>query len=90
MFHESVNNIFPNIEYGLISGPSFAKDLIDRKKIIVSFASEYKCFTEIMTKSTKSSYFEMVPTFHIYHIQIAGILKNIAAIICGMADNYLW
>ena len=86
LFHESVNNIFPNIEYGLISGPSFAKDLIDRKKIIVSFASEYKQLTEIMTKSTKSSYFEMVPTFHIYHIQIAGILKNIAAIICGMAD----
>ena len=86
LFHESVNIIFPNIEYGLISGPSFAKDLIDRRNIIVSFASQDKKLTEIMTISTKSSYFEMVPTSHIYHIQIAGILKNIAAIICGMAD----
>ncbi len=30
----------------------------------------------------------MIPTKYIYHIEIAGIIKNIAAIICGMTDEY--
>jgi glycerol-3-phosphate dehydrogenase len=30
----------------------------------------------------------MIPTTYIYHIEIAGIIKNIAAILCGMADKY--
>ena len=38
--------------------------------------------------ATKSSYFQMIPTKYIYQIEIAGIIKNIAAIICGMADGY--
>ena len=29
----------------------------------------------------------MIPTKYIYHIEVAGIIKNIAAIICGMADE---
>ena len=41
-----------------------------------------------MIEATKSSYFEMIPTTYIYHIEIAGIIKNIAAILCGMADKY--
>jgi len=77
-----------NLKYGLISGPSFAKDLSSRKKMSVSFASNEKQLTDIMIKSTKSSHFEMIATPHIYHIEIAGIIKNIAAIVCAMADNY--
>ena len=41
-----------------------------------------------MVDATKSSYFEMIPTTYIYHIEIASIIKNIAAILCGMADKY--
>ena len=78
-FSDYVSDMFRNItKYGLISGPSFAKDLCHEKKISVSFASLDNQF----------SHFEMVPTRYIYHIEIAGIIKNIAAILCGMADRY--
>ncbi len=77
-----------NLDYGLISGPSFAKDLSCRKKISVSFASNDKQLTDVMIKSTKSDNFEMIATPYIYHIEIAGIIKNIAAIVCALADNY--
>jgi glycerol-3-phosphate dehydrogenase len=30
----------------------------------------------------------MTPTKYIRHIEIAGIIKNIAAVVCGMADKY--
>ena len=41
-----------------------------------------------MSDEIKGTYFKMIPTKYIYHIEIAGIIKNIAAIICGMADEY--
>jgi glycerol-3-phosphate dehydrogenase (NAD(P)+) len=81
--------MFCNInKYGLISGPSFAKDLCNEKKISVSFATLDKELSTSLVEATKSSYFEMIPTAYIYHIEIAGIIKNIAAILCGMADKY--
>jgi glycerol-3-phosphate dehydrogenase (NAD(P)+) len=87
-FSDHVFDVLKNIEkYGLISGPSFAKDLCDGKKISVSFATVDNDLSRAMAKSTKSTQFEMIPTKHIRHIEIAGIIKNIAAILCGMADE---
>ena len=88
-FSELVSKNFKNIKkYGLISGPSFARDLCAGKKIAVSFASIHDDLSRAMSDSTKSSYFHMTPIKYIYHIEIAGIIKNIAAIICGMVDEY--
>ena len=89
LFSNYLSDRFKNIQkYGLISGPSFAKDLCDRKKIIVSFASLDNDLRKDMSDVTRSSYFQMTPTKYIRHIEIAGIIKNIAAIICGMVDEY--
>ena len=88
-FSDYVFEMFSNIKkYGLISGPSFAKDLCHEKKISVSFATLNNELSNVMVEATKSSYFEMMPTAYICHIEIAGIIKNIAAILCGMADKY--
>ena len=79
-FSDYVSDMFSNIKkYGLISGPSFAKDLCYEKKISVSFASSSDELSNLMIKATKSGHFQMMPTTHIYHIEIAGIIKNIAA-----------
>ena len=89
LFSNYLSDRFTNIQkYGLISGPSFAKDLCDRKKIIVSFASLDNDLCKDMSDVTRSSYFQMTPTKYIRHIEIAGIIKNIAAVVCGMADKY--
>ena len=87
LFHESVEYHFPQYRIRTYLWTFICKRFNRQKEYnCIFFASQDKKLTEIMTISTKSSYFEMVPTSHIYHIQIAGILKNIAAIICGMAD----
>ena len=89
LFSDFVFERFTNIQkYGLISGPSFAKDLCDGKKIIVSIASLDNGLCKAMFEATKSSHFQMTPIKYIHHIEIAGIIKNIAAIICGMVDEY--
>tara|TARA_A100001388_G_scaffold145537_1_gene107987 strand:+ start:381 stop:1391 length:1011 start_codon:yes stop_codon:yes gene_type:complete len=89
LFSDLVSDRFTNIQkYGLISGPSFAKDLCDGKNIIVSIASLDDDLCSSMVDATKSSYFAMDPSNFIYHIEIAGVIKNIAAVLCGMADQY--
>ena len=89
LFSDLVFDRFANIQkYGLISGPSFAKDLCDGKRIIVSIASLDDGLCKAMSEATRSSFFQMTPTKYIRHIEIAGIIKNIAAIICGMVDEY--
>ena len=88
-FSDLVFDKSTNIQkYGLISGPSFAKDLCDEKTIAVSFASLDNDLSQCISDEIKGTYFKMIPTKYIYHIEIAGIIKNIAAIICGMADEY--
>ena len=88
-FSDYVSDMFSNIKrYGLISGPSFAKDLCHEKKISVSFATLDNELSNLMVEATKSAHFEMIPTTYIYQIEIAGTIKNIAAILCGMADKY--
>ncbi len=87
-FSDLVFDKFTNIQkYGLISGPSFAKDLCDERAIAVSFASLDDDLSQSITDKIKGTYFKIIPTTYIYHIEIAGIIKNIAAIICGMADE---
>ena len=91
LFSNFVFDRFTNIQkYGLISGPSFAKDLCDGKRIIVSIASLNDGLCKTMFDATRSSYFQMIPIKYIRHIEIAGIIKNIAAIICGMVDEYFY
>ena len=89
LFSNVVFDRFTNIQkYGLISGPSFAKDLCDGKSIAVSIASLDGGLCKTMLDASRSSYFQMTPIKYIRHIEIAGIIKNIAAIICGMVDKY--
>ena len=88
-FSDVIFDRYVNIKkYGLISGPSFAKDLCDGKRISVSFACLDHSLSKTMVNATRSSYFHMTRTSYIYHIEIAGIIKNIAAIICGMVDAF--
>ena len=88
LFHEVIEECLgDNIRYGLISGPSFARDLSERKNISVSLASCNMQLSDIMIEATKNSCLKMIPTPNLLHIQIAGILKNIAAILSGMSDK---
>ncbi|RDB29627.1 Glycerol-3-phosphate dehydrogenase [NAD(P)+] [Hypsizygus marmoreus] len=70
-----------------ISGPSFAKEIVERQPTSVSVAS----FTE--TEANKASTLFHQPHFRCYTgadpigIELAGALKNIYAIAAGMSDG---
>ncbi len=89
LFSDLISDMFNGtISYGLLSGPSFARDLTERKPIRISFASKAKDLSDLIIESASSPKFEVLPTTYVYFIEIAGVIKNIAAILCGMADKY--
>ena len=77
LFHEKVEAYLGNdVKYGLISGPSFAKDLSDGKKIMVSFASFDTQLSEKLVQLTKSSCFDMTSTSHLFHIEVLAAARG--------------
>ncbi len=91
LFHQLIDQkISEKIEKCIISGPSFAKDLVNKKSLEVSIASsDDDLSNELISKMTKD-YFALIPTQDIIGIEISSVLKNISAILAGCltANNY--
>ena len=91
LFHDVIDTKLNKIiDKCIISGPSFARDLDAKKNIEVSIASTSKDLSNLISSSMTTSYFSLTPTTNIIGVEIAGIIKNIAAILAGIltANNY--
>ena len=84
LFHQLIDQkISDKIQKCIISGPSFAKDLVNKKSLEVSIAStDNNLSNELISKMTKD-YFVLIPTKDIIGIEISSVLKNISAILAG-------
>jgi len=84
LFHQLIDQkISDKIQKCIISGPSFAKDLVNKKSLEVSIAStDNNLSNELISKMTKD-YFVLLPTKDIIGIEISSVLKNISAILAG-------
>ena len=72
----------------LISGPSFAKDLVSGKKINVSIASNNNKYIDTVEKYFATNNFIMHKTSDLIGVQVSGVMKNIAAILSGILTSY--
>lgn len=78
-----------NIEkkLGFISGPTFAHDLALGDYGVVTAASENDKTLAIIEKMFENTNIDISKSNDIYGIQLLGTVKNIMAIIMGMADS---
>ena len=72
----------------LISGPSFAKDLVSGKKISVSIASNSSHYVDTVDKYFSTNNFIMYKTNDLIGVQVSGVMKNIAAILSGILTTH--
>ena len=80
------NNInTPNI--GVISGGTFAVDIIKKVPVGFSLASRSNYSNEIITKAMENDYVKLRHTRDIIGTEICGSIKNVIAIASGMLDG---
>lgn len=70
-----------------LSGPSFAKEIVDEQLTVVSLAGKSREYLELTSKLLNTKFFKLFPTYDIKGVLLGGSLKNVLAIACGMVEG---
>ena len=74
-------------QVGVLSGPNLAREIADNKVAGTVIASNSKDLIDDVKRILSSDTFKIYSSNDIQGVELAGALKNIYAIICGMADS---
>lgn len=83
------SDIFPAFQEQItyLSGPSFAKEIVDKQVTIVSLAGKNPETLMNVCKRVQTEYFKAIPTYDIKGVLLGGALKNILAIAGGILEG---
>jgi glycerol-3-phosphate dehydrogenase (NAD(P)+) len=76
-----------NNTIGVLSGPNLAKEIADKKVAGTVIASADNELINAVKKVLSSQTFKIYSSNDLQGVELAGALKNIYAIICGIADS---
>ncbi len=79
--------INPNLNLAVLSGPSFAIEVMEEKYTAVVIASDKTEVAKRMQLIFNNKYFRVYTQTDIIGVEICGAIKNVFAIICGMIDG---
>jgi len=71
----------------VLSGPSFAKEVLDRKPTAVTLAAEDKKTGLLLQEVFNTDYFRVYTHDDIIGVEFGGALKNVVAIAAGICDG---
>lgn len=74
-------------KYAVISGPSFAVDIVTNCPIGLSLASENKKTRDIVKKALESDSIKLRETRDVIGVEVCGSIKNVIAIAAGILDG---
>lgn len=72
----------------VISGPSFAIDVVSKQPTGLTIASENKSSMRRVAKALQNRYLRLVPSRDILGVEVCGSVKNIMAIASGMLYGF--
>ena len=91
LFHEIIDKVLsPNIKKCIISGPSFAKDLVATKPLRVSIASTCEILANSIIGIMETENLKFEKTSDIIGVEISGVIKNISGILAGILTANLY
>lgn len=85
LFNHSFPEHMDHILY--LSGPSFAKEIVDKQVTIVSLAGREPGSLLSVSEMLQTKYFKAFPTYDVKGVLLGGALKNILAIAGGMLEG---
>ncbi len=74
-------------KYSVLSGPSFAKELAQRKPTSVSIASYSASLAKWWQETLSCEYFRVYTTDDMIGLEVGGAVKNVIAIATGLSDG---
>ena len=85
LMSDILRGTFPANPVGVISGPNLAKEIGQRQLAATVIASKDKRLRDFIQKSLSCDFFRIYVNADMYGVELGGALKNIYAIITGMA-----
>ena len=70
-----------------LSGPSFAKEIVEKQVTCVSLASKSRQTLLSVTEMLSTPYFKVFPTYDVKGVLLGGALKNVLAIAGGIVEG---
>lgn len=74
-------------QFTYLSGPTFAKEIVDKQITVASLAGRNKRVLEEVAIKMQTSYFKVFPTYDIKGVLLGGALKNVVAIAGGIIEG---
>lgn len=87
MMSEVANEILPENPLCVLSGPNFAREIAAGQPAATTLACSDKSLAKKIQAAIGSPYFRPYVTDDMTGVQIAGALKNVIAIACGIAQG---
>ncbi len=74
-------------QFAFLSGPSFAKEIIEQHVTLVSLAGRSRQNLIKISEMMKTDYFKVIPTYDVRGVLLGGALKNVLAIAGGIIEG---
>jgi glycerol-3-phosphate dehydrogenase (NAD(P)+) len=84
LMHDIVKSFFPNNDIAVLSGPTFASEVAQGKPTAVTIAASSLTVAKYLAEQLGSRAFRPYASDDIIGAQIAGAIKNVIAIGCGI------
>ncbi len=85
--HDVINKYIDSKNVAVISGPSFAVDIVKEVPIGLSLGTKNQVTAHIIKQAFENNYFKLRITEDIIGIEICGSIKNVIAIASGMLEG---
>ncbi len=87
LMSQVITDVLPEHPCGVISGPNLAREISEKQLTGTVVASEDQRVCERVEQALRCSYFRVYENNDVYGVELGGVLKNIYAIISGMAAS---
>jgi glycerol-3-phosphate dehydrogenase (NAD(P)+) len=86
-FSDVVYDFFPKSNVAVLSGPNFAEEIVEKRMTITTVATRNIMFFDELERILNCDYFEIEYFDDLKAVQLSGLVKNVLAILCGVAEG---